>query len=577
MKKIISFLLFTALMQQAYCQTETFDIITYTPPKDWTKGTKEGVVTYATVNTTVGAFCVLAIYASAPGLDDPQKDFDKEWKDLVMIPYQAAADPKTEAQNADGWKAITGIGTIKIENNEAFAILTVFSGFGQVVSVLATSNDQSYAQNVDALLETLKLDKTKKPVVTNNSGSTQPTGGNGSFGTLLYTTPPGWNVEKFPDGDILTPADLPKSQFMEIWVLPSMSFSGTMEQALQNSFDETVAKLKGTKMPDVNGGSYSMTAAKRSFLGWEYIRCTGGIHIGEGDYPPEFGLDIFLVKINDRFEQVAVLNKRGNCDYSRFYPSEKLNYHNDIENFLFSLHFSDWKDPAIKPGTVKGDGIVGVWEGISMSVGLAKPGAELGAELRDKKAIFFSNGQACFVSNFPAQGLDGLNPWVRAEQNRRDWGTYTFSNGKGVLKMLYGDIPLRMDNNKLVLTTNGTNHGFINIRSVDGARFNGTYAFSSKTFTGEESGITPLISFTADGNFTDNGGIKIMSHSTVSCLSDAKEPGSGTYEVKNYSVIFNYTDGRKIKIAFLGSDYDMNNQSPAVIRFSSNEDPFYKK
>ena len=68
-----------------------------------------------------------------------------------------------------------------------------------------------------------------------------------------------------------------------------------------------------------------------------------------------------------------------------------------------------------------------------------------------------------------------------------------------------------------------------------------------------------------------------MYHENSDCLNAAKEPGSGAYEVKNNSVIFNYSDGRKVKIAFLGSGYDKSNQSPAVLAFSMNEDPFYKK
>lgn len=47
-------------------------------------------------------------------------------------------------------------------------------------------------------------------------------------------------------------------------------------------------------------------------------------------------------------------------------------------------------------GAAKGDGITGVWQGISMSVGTPKPGAELGAELKVKQLIFFSNGKAFF-------------------------------------------------------------------------------------------------------------------------------------------------------------------------------------
>ena len=578
MKKIIGFLLLTVLMQQAFCQTETFDIITYTPPKDWTKGTKEGVVTYATINTTSGTFCVLAIYASVQGLGDVQKDFDKEWNDLVMVPYQAAANPKTDAQSSNGWKTLTGIGTIKIESNDAFAILTVFSGFGKVVSVLATSNDLSYAQNVDDLLGKIKLDKTKKTVATNNTvTTTTATGGNGSFGTVIYSAPAGWNITRYSDGHVLIPADLPTTETLRIWLMPSMNFSGTMEQALQKSYDETVTKLEAKKMNEVNGGNYKVTPAKRSFRGWEYIRCSGDVKIGVGEYPPEFGLSIFLVKVNERYEQIAVVEQRVSCDYSSYFASQKPNYYNDIENFMFSLQFSDLETPILKPGIANGDGITGVWEGITMSVGLVKPGAELGAELKGRSAIFFANGQVLFTSKFPTEGLDGMNTWAKAEQNRRDWGTYSFSNGRGSIKLPYADIPLRMENGKLILTTNQTDHGFIKINSVDGARFNGAYSFSSKTFSGQETGITPTINFTADGKFIDDGGISIMYHTSNSCLNLAKNPGSGTYTVKNHTVTFNYSDGRRIKIAFLGSDYDMNNQSPAVLRFSTNEDPFYKK
>jgi hypothetical protein len=400
---------------------------------------------------------------------------------------------------------------------------------------------------------------------------------NGQCGSVIYTIPDEWNVTKYSDGDILIPIDLLKNEFLEIWIQQPMNFSGTMEQALQKSYDETVTQLQATRMNDVNGGSYNSVPAKESFRGWEYIRCNGGIHMGSGDYPPEYGLDLFLIKLNDRFERVAIIKSRNNCGLSTYYPSDRLKYYNDIESFLFSLQFTDWKEPDVKMGTVKGEGITGLWQGIGLSVGMVKPGADLGAELKGKQAIFFSNGQAYFGSRFPVEGLDELNTWIRPELNRRDWGAYTFSNGKGVLKLPYGDIPLRMENNNLVITANQTDHSFIKMNSVDGARFDGMYAFSSKNFLGEETGKTPVISFTADGKFTDDGAISIMYHEYNDCLNVAKDPGSGTYEVKNYSIIFNYTDGRKIKIAFPGSNYDIKNLGPATLMMSSNDDIMYRK
>ena len=573
-------LMFLAISNNCFSQTETFDIATYTAPKTWKKDANHGVVAYTNINAATGRFCVLVMHACSVSLGDAQKDFNMEWKNLVVTPHNAEANPKTDIQTgADGWKAVTAAAPIKIDSIDAYVILTVFSGFGKKFSVMTTLNDQSYINGIDSFLKDIKLNKTAKPVVmeTNIPDATGMIEKKQQFGSVIYTAPNGWSVTKYPDGDILIPGDLPKGEVLQIWVQQSMNFSGAMEQALQKSYDETAEKIKAAKMNDVNGGNYSKQPAKISFRGWEYIRCSGGIHMGGGDYPPEYGLDLFVIKVNGRFEKISILKSRKNCNYSTYYASDRLNYNNDIENFLFSLQFPDWNEPVVKTGIAKGDGITGDWQGITMSVDMSKPGAELGAEYKGKHLIFFSNGQAYLGTNFPVEGLDELNTWIKAENNRRDWGTYTFSNGQGVLKLPYADIPLRMENDKLVITTNKTDHGFIKTKFFDGARFNGVYALSSKDFSGQETGKTPVIRFTAEGKFTDNGALNILNHAYVDCINSAKEPGSGTYEVKNYSVVFTYNDGRKIKIAFTGTDYDKNNPSPPTLRMSFNEDPMKRQ
>lgn len=265
-----------------------------------------------------------------------KKDFTNAWDELVVTPYKAEANPKTETQiNADGWKVVAAAAPVKLESIDAYTILSVFSGFGKKISVLSTLNDQSYTKTIDSLLENIKLDKTANTIVTPSTIqlTTNTNETNGQFGSVKYATPKGWNVTKYPDGDILTPADLPKGEFLEIWVQPSLSFSGTMEQALQKSYDETVEKIKATTMNEVNGGNYNKEAAKISFRGWEYIRCSGGIHMGGGDYPPEYGLDLFVIKVNGRFEKISIVKSRNNCSYSRYYPSDRISYQKDIGNF----------------------------------------------------------------------------------------------------------------------------------------------------------------------------------------------------------------------------------------------------
>lgn len=131
--------------------------------------------------------------------------------------------------------------------------------------------------------------------------------------------------------------------------------------------------------------------------------------------------------------------------------------------------------------------------------------------------------------------------------------------------MPYGDIPVRMDKNKLVITTNKTDHPFIKLSGVDYVKFNGTYTMN------EAYGMMPTINFSTEGKFADNGAIRVLYQEYIDCLNPALAPGSGMYEVKNHSLIFNYSDGRKIKIAFTESGFDKNNANPSsILSFNNN-------
>jgi hypothetical protein len=393
--------------------------------------------------------------------------------------------------------------------------------------------------------------------------------GSEKFGKMIYTVPAGWSLTKYQNGARISPDDLPQGEYLAIQVMQSLDFSGKLEQALEKSYDETCAALQVTKMNEVNGGNYTAREAKKSFRGWEYIRCAGGIHVTNGTpYPDEYGLDLFVIKVNNRFERIAIIKSRNTCaGLSRYYPSDRLRYADAIEEFLFSVKFDDWQAPSVTNGTLKGNVFVGVWQGLSMSVGFAKPGAELGAELKVKQLILFSNGQAYFGKYFPLEGLEGINTLIKAENNPRDWGSYSLNSGRGLLKLPYGEIPMRVENDKLVITTNKTDHGFIRLNDVDYVKFSGTYVMQ------EWNGIIPTVTFTTDGKFTDKGAIRILYHEYIDCLNAALTPGSGTYAVKNHSVIFNYSDGRKIKIAFTEAGFDRNDADPSsTLVFAFNND-----
>ena len=154
---IIVFCLF--MPQTVFCQTEKLDIVEYTPPKGWTKTPKEGAVTYSYVNQSRTGFGVITVYASTASAGSPSKDFSKAWNELVVKPFKAEANPKTEIQAADGWQAIAGGAAIEEDGAKAYAILTVFSGFGKTADVLGVLTDESFVAQLDAFTKSIKLDK----------------------------------------------------------------------------------------------------------------------------------------------------------------------------------------------------------------------------------------------------------------------------------------------------------------------------------------------------------------------------------------------------------------------------------
>ena len=107
----LSVTLFVCLLipQTALCQTEKLGVVKYTPPKDWDKATKENTVAFSRLNEATGRFCIITLYGATPGTGQPQSDFAREWNNLVVKPFKAEANPKTETN-----KKLTKLKLLKI-------------------------------------------------------------------------------------------------------------------------------------------------------------------------------------------------------------------------------------------------------------------------------------------------------------------------------------------------------------------------------------------------------------------------------------------------------------------------------
>src|SRR6185295_12097970 len=118
-KEILSLIIALLFSTVSYAQTtETFDIATYQPPQGFKRTSGQGYVLFQDSKTGNDAgFCILAVYASRKSSGDADKDFDQDWKDLIVKPNGSVLQPKIQKQKTpEGWTAVTGMTSVN-ENN----------------------------------------------------------------------------------------------------------------------------------------------------------------------------------------------------------------------------------------------------------------------------------------------------------------------------------------------------------------------------------------------------------------------------------------------------------------------------
>lgn len=191
--KIISALLVACIIclgvpQITFGQTETLGIVHYTALKDWVKTSKDNVVTFSNSNLVTKGFCTLSLYGATQGTGNPQADFSREWNNLVVKPLKADANPETKSRSVDGWAIIASGAYTEYQGNKAIVFLTVFSGFGKTVSVLAILNEQAYLEKLSEFVADIKIDKTSPtsyPTIMQNHQPGKPV-------SMVYTAPQEW-------------------------------------------------------------------------------------------------------------------------------------------------------------------------------------------------------------------------------------------------------------------------------------------------------------------------------------------------------------------------------------------------
>lgn len=375
-----------------------------------------------------------------------------------------------------------------------------------------------------------------------------------AFQHFQYTVPPGWKETRYANAVLLVPLNPPDGEQLDLTLMSSKPFPGTIARALADSWDDVCVQSGLKQKRTVNNMPYDVRTEERTcYKGWKYTRAWGEVVANNG---AEYDLNLTVIRIFDRIERVAVLSRKRTHNVTRYSLYDAPHYQRAVNQFLFSLQFDDWIDDPVKPATLDGGGIIGVWNGIGL----------FGGQYKSAYAIFFSNNQVFYGSRFPHEGLHDFDTWLDAELTPRYWGTYSFSNGAGTIAMPAGKFPFKSTDAGLTLTPIKLDHKYVRVAPVDGATFAGTYAAEAHNVR------LPTITFTAQGRFEDAGALAVLDHTVTYPFKLTAAPGRGTYSVKDHTLLFSYDDGRRFPVAFPGHGYDKSDPSPAKLEMSWNAD-----
>jgi hypothetical protein len=153
---------FTLASVVAFAQSETFDLVTFTPPTGWKRESNNSAVSYVITNEVSRGWCRVTIFKSIGSSGNLNTDFDHEWNELITKPYSGTVKPKQDVTEDSGWTAQSGASGFTFQGEQCYALLTAISGYGKALSITVIMNSQEYKREVELFLSSVEL---KKPEI----------------------------------------------------------------------------------------------------------------------------------------------------------------------------------------------------------------------------------------------------------------------------------------------------------------------------------------------------------------------------------------------------------------------------
>lgn len=155
-----SAVVFLSLVTADAQTAERYDIATFQPPKGWEGKVGPDGVQFSTEDKATGAFCLITLFKSVPGLGGSKENFDAAWRTIVKEAVSIWSAPQMQpAENKDGWEILSGLAQFEKDGAKGVALLVTASGSGKMLNVLILTNAEAFEKNITAFLASISLKK----------------------------------------------------------------------------------------------------------------------------------------------------------------------------------------------------------------------------------------------------------------------------------------------------------------------------------------------------------------------------------------------------------------------------------
>jgi hypothetical protein len=362
-----------------------------------------------------------------------------------------------------------------------------------------------------------------------------------SFGITSFTPPSGWDSALGGDHITFTFIDQSAGSYVMLAVYESTSRSGDPEKDFASEWKNVVVK------------SFSEAPAPRSVSnrtksGLEFRE--GGANVSKNGAVSYVRLMVFPSE-RKMFSVLAVASHQG------AFEGKQAVVRSFLDSMKIAAQPASTGRPPVTLGTSSsgssgaigaggaprsGSGITGVWLGFKANYPSYEP--------RPRWYVFYEDGTV--FEDLPRSGLAGFNRQVSKTDSGQHsyWGSYSVAGSSATITKPGVNYP-----EKIVVENPGKikidGLYFNRCRPVDGLRLQG--AWTSYANPNDPSldrlprGKSPVFHFTSDGKFIDDGVLAVF-------LSEghADQAGSGEYEIRDFTLVLRYSDGRIKTLAFSG-------------------------